>query len=67
MRSKEAPCISASDVEPNFWKCVDNNNNWATERRMGKQKNLMNSKISEASNRPNRFDIRLRALLCDMD
>ena len=66
MRSKEAPCIAASHVQPTFWKSIDNNNR-VTERRIGKLKSLVNSKISEDPNQLNRSDIRLRAFLCNMD
>ena len=46
MKSKEAPCIAVSHINPNFWKSIHNNNR-ATERRIGKLKGLINDKITE--------------------
>ena len=65
-RSKEAPCIAASQIQPTFWKNIDNNSR-ATERRIGKLKGPVKNKMGENLIQLNRFDIRLRALLCNME
>ena len=66
LQSKEAPCIVATHVQPEFWKSIHNNNR-ATERRIGKLKGLINNKIGEIPSQLYRSDIRLRAFLCNMD
>ena len=66
LQSKEAPCIVATHVQPEFLKSIHNNNR-ATERRIGKLKGLINNKIGEIPSQLNRSDIRLRAFLCNMD
>ena len=65
LQSKEAPCIVATHVQPEFWKSIHNNR--ATERRIGKLKGLINNKIGDIPSQLNRSDIRLRAFLCNMD
>ena len=64
-KSKEAPCIAYSNIQPKFWKSIDNNNG-ATERRIGKLKGLIKNKICENPNRLSRSDIRSRTFLCNM-
>ena len=42
-RSKKAPCILMTRVQPSFWKSVDNHNR-STKRRIERLKELINKK-----------------------
>ena len=66
LKSKDAPCITASHIHPSFWKSIDNNNR-STERRIGKLKGVIQERISEKPSQLNRSDIRLRVFLCNME
>ena len=64
--SKEAPCISASLVKPEFWKSIDNHNR-STERRIGNLTKIINKKIYDQLSCMNRTDMRLRSYLCNIE
>ena len=64
-QSKEIPCISASNLNPSFWRATDCHNR-STERRIGILKEIIN-KIFDAPKYMNPKDIRLRAYMCNLD
>ena len=63
--SKNAPCITMTSVSPNFWKTIDNNNR-STERRIGKLRSIVQSKISDNA-ASGLVDVKIRAYLCAME
>ena len=65
-QSKKAPCISYSRIPPQFWKTIHNNNR-SNERRIGRLKNIVNDKIGDEPSQMNKTDMRLRALLYNME
>ena len=65
-QSKKAPCISYSRIPPQFWKTIHNNNR-SNERRIGRLKNIVNDKIGDEPSQMNETDMRLRALLYNME
>ena len=65
LESKAAACILFSEVPVAHWRNIDNNNR-ATERYIGRLKNVQN-KILDSTSHPTKTDIRIRAFLCNMD
>ena len=65
-QSKIAPCISYSQISPQFWKTIHNNNR-SNERRIGRLKNIENDKLGDESSQMNKTDMRLRAFLYNME
>ena len=63
--SKVAPCVSC-DIDPLFWKCVENSNR-STERRIGMLRNVLQHRRVNTESSLRRTDIRLRANLCNME
>ena len=66
LESKAAVCILCSEVPVAHWRNIDNNNR-ATERYIGKLKNVVQNKIRDSTSHPSETDIRIRAFLCNMD
>ena len=65
-RSKEAPCILMTRVQPSFRKAIDDHNR-STKRRIGRLKELINKKIRDEPTQLTHFDLRLSAHLCNME
>ena len=64
-QSQSAPCVTYSDIIPAMsWKSIDNNNR-ATERRIGKLKNVIQYRIFD-DNKNSRTDLRLYSYLCNV-
>ena len=58
--------VAISCIHSCFWKSIDNCNR-STERKIGKPKGLIQAKIREKQAQLNRFNMRLRAYLCNME
>ena len=65
-QSQEAPCISASHLNPSSWRAIDYHNR-STERRIGILKKIIHQKIFDAPECMNRTDTRLRECMCNLD
>ena len=64
--SKTAPCIVCSEVPVAHWKNIKNNN-IATERLIGKLKDVVQNTILDSPSHSNEIDTRIRAFLCSME
>ena len=60
-KSMTSPCV-ACDTDPNFWKCVDNNNR-STERRIEQLRNVQDGRVNSSDTSLHRTDIKLHAYL----
>ena len=63
--SKNAPCITMISVSLNFWKTIDNKNR-STERRIGKLRSIVQSKISDNA-ASGLVDVKIGTHLCAME